>query len=325
MGKKREVPELKMELIKLPLSSLIPYEKNNKQHWNSDTQELAKLIKKNWYIDPIQVDQDNIILAGHGRKMALTEMGWDDGREIQVFRVTGFKTEEQKRHYRISHNTSNWLAKFDIENITIEINEIWDYWLDIVDHLRNQGYEIKIDLWEFTSADELNVAGQDEVPPLPEKVYVQEGDIFQLWEHRLMFWDSTKKENLAKLMGKDKAHMVFTDPPYNVNYKGRGEKTGTDIGIKNDNMDTSNFTIFLNEIFARYKENIIPESALYVFHASSTQREFENALEHNGFRVKTQLIWNKPTLVLGRGGLSLEAWTFLLLLTKRRKNKFLLK
>jgi len=108
-------------------------------------------------------------------------------------------------------------------------------------------------------------------------------------------------------MGKDKAHMVFTDPPYNVNYKGRGEKTGTDIGIKNDNMDTSNFTIFLNEIFARYKENIIPESALYVFHASSTQREFENALEHNGFRVKTQLIWNKPTLVLGRGGLSLEA------------------
>lgn len=92
--------------------------------------------------------------------------------------------------------------------------------------------------------------------------------------------------------------MVFTDPPYNVAYEGTGKETGTDRGIENDDMTAEAFQEFIDTAFMRYKENVKPSAPLYVFHASKTQREFENALEKNGFRVKNQIIWIKPTLVL---------------------------
>lgn len=117
--------------------------------------------------------------------------------------------------------------------------------------------------------------------PKEEEIIVQKGDIFKLGEHTLACGDSLDPEMIAKLMEGEKADMVFTDPPYNVAYKGTGKSTGTDRGIENDDMSDDQFQLFIDTAFARYKENVKPEAGLYVFHASRTQREFENALEKN--------------------------------------------
>ena len=92
------------------------------------------------------------------------------------------------------------------------------------------------------------------------------------------------------------ADMVFTDPPYNVNYKGQGKNTSR--GIKNDHMENSQFDTMLLEWFKRYREIIQEKAGVYVFHSSSTQAQFERALRVAGFEIKNQLIWNKPSAAL---------------------------
>lgn len=114
-----------------------------------------------------------------------------------------------------------------------------------------------------------------------------------------MFGDSTSQDDVKALMSGEKASMVFTDPPYNVNYKGGGENTSNTI--MNDKMSTDQFAQFLDMVFARYKEISIEKSGMYVFHSTSTQREFQNSLEKAGFEIKNQLIWNKPMASLGWG------------------------
>jgi DNA modification methylase len=93
--------------------------------------------------------------------------------------------------------------------------------------------------------------------------------------------------------------MVFTDPPYNVNYKGQGKNTKR--GIENDHMQEEQFYSMLKDWFSRYKEIVQEEAGIYVFHSSSTQALFEKALKCSGFEIKNQLIWNKPSAALGWG------------------------
>jgi DNA modification methylase len=112
-----------------------------------------------------------------------------------------------------------------------------------------------------------------------------------------MCGDSTSQKDVAKLMDGKKANMVFTDPPYNVNYKWSGENTSE--GIMNDHMDSDSFDTFLDDIFARYQESTEEKSGVYVFHSTSTQTAFQNAMERNKFHIKNQLIWNKPMASLG--------------------------
>lgn len=290
--------QLKLEMIELLPEEIIPYKRNNKDHRPYDISEIAKSIRKNGYIQPITVDENHVILTGHGRLLALKQLGYE---KIRVLRVTGFEDERQKRDYRIRDNTTNWLARFDTEMLILELSELGDFSNDIEEQLRNQGIEIDLsDLGDFTSSDRTGI-GEDEVPELKkeEKIEVQLGDIFELWEHRIMCWDSTSKKDVDLLMREEKADLIFTDPPYNVDYEWTGENTTR--GIESDNMKKSDFQIFLNAVFERYKEHVKQSTPLYVFHASRTQREFETALEKNGFKVRNQIIWNKPVLVLWRG------------------------
>ena len=114
--------------------------------------------------------------------------------------------------------------------------------------------------------------------------------------HYLICGDSTKSETYEKLValaGK-KADLLFTDPPYNVNYKGQGKKTSN--GILNDRMSDQNFLYFLQDTFHALKTALNSTAPLYVFHASKTQREFQNAMEENGIEIISQLIWNKPSI-----------------------------
>jgi DNA modification methylase len=119
------------------------------------------------------------------------------------------------------------------------------------------------------------------------------------FSHRVLCGDSTKIEDVERLMDGKKADMVFTDPPYNINYKGQGKNTSNTIIA--DNVLEDEFDKFLDRVFENYSKNAKDGAGVYVFHASRTQSQFEKALNKNGYEIKNQLIWNKPMSALGWG------------------------
>ena len=270
----------------LSIDTLIPYDRNNKIHDEAQIKKIAKSIKELWFRAPILIDENNVILAGHGRLAAAKKLKL---KEVPVIQYTDL-TEEQKKKYRLLDNRLADLSEYDLENLKLELQELND------ERLNGLFEEFDLKLEE----EEWNEEIEDEAPLPPEITEIQEWDIFVMeWKaghHYLICGDSTKSETYEKLValaGK-KADLLFTDPPYNVNYKGQGKKTSN--GILNDRMSDQNFLFFLQDTFHALSTALKPTAPLYVFHASKTQREFQNAMEENGIEIISQLIWNKPSI-----------------------------
>jgi DNA modification methylase len=134
--------------------------------------------------------------------------------------------------------------------------------------------------------------------PLPEYPTSRSSDLWRLGEHRLLSGDATKPEDVARLMDINKADLVFTDPPYNVDYEGYTEER---LKIRGDQMSDADFKQFLEAAFRSCRSVAKDGASLYVCHASSVQREFQNALEAAGFEVRCQIIWAKNTFAWGFG------------------------
>ena len=270
----------------LSIGTLIPYERNNKIHTEEQIKKIAKSIKELWFRAPILIDENNIILAGHWRLAAAKKLKL---KEVPVIQYTDL-TEDQKKKYRLLDNRLADLSEYDLENLKLELQELNDEWMN------DLFSEFDLQLEE----EEWNEEIEDEAPAVQPDPIVQEWDIFELesknGKHYLICWDSTKSETYTKLIelaGK-KADLLFTDPPYNVNYKGQGKKTSN--GILNDRMSDQNFLFFLQDTFHAITTALKSTAPLYVFHASKTQREFQNAMEENGIEIISQLIWNKPSI-----------------------------
>lgn len=270
----------------LSIDTLIPYDRNNKIHDEAQIKKIAKSIKELWFRAPILIDENNIILAGHWRLAAAKKLKL---KEVPVIQYTDL-TEDQKKKYRLLDNRLADLSEYDLENLKLELQELNDEWMN------DLFSEFDLQLEE----EERDEDKEDEVPAVQPDPIVQEWDIFELegknGKHYLICWDSTKEETYAKLtsLAGKKANLLFTDPPYNVNYKGQGKKTSN--GILNDRMSDQNFLFFLQDTFHALKNGLNNAAPLYVFHASKTQREFQNAMAENGIEIISQLIWNKPSI-----------------------------
>lgn len=257
---------------------ITPYEKNTKKHPKKQVEKVANSIREFGMNQPIVVDKQGVIIVGHGRYEALKLLGWEIKPEwVKVVDLT----EDQAKAYRLADNKLN--------------ESDWDMKL-VIDELKGLDVDM-IDLTGFSRdliiEDDEN---DDNVPDFPEEK-TKLGDIYQLGEHRLMCGDSTSPEDMAKLMNGHKADMVFTDPPYNVAYKGSGKNTKD--GIMNDDMDDEVFDQFLVETFKRMAENTKRTAGCYIFHSHKTASQFEDALQRAGFQIDTQLIWNKPSAGMG--------------------------
>lgn len=270
----------------IPIDQLIPYERNNKIHDEQQIKKIAKSIKELWFRAPILIDENNIILAWHWRLAAAKKLKL---KEVPVIQYTDL-TEDQKKKYRLLDNRLADLSEYDLENLKLELQELND------ERMNDLFSEFDLKLEE----EEWNEEIEDEAPLPPEITKIQEWDIFVMeWNaghHYLICGDSTKSETYEKLVtlaGK-KADLLFTDPPYNVNYKGQGKKTSN--GILNDRMSDQNFLFFLQDTFHALSTALKSSAPMYIFHASKTQREFQNAMEENGIEIISQLIWNKPSI-----------------------------
>lgn len=260
-----------------------PYEKNAKKHPDKQLKQIAKSLKEFGWQQPIVIDKEGTIIVGHGRWAAYQRFKEQMNLPEPDIRTADL-TEEQAKAYRLADNKLNE-SDWDMELLIEELKELSDEMLDLT------GFDKDLIL----ESDEKD----DEVPELPEEPKSQRGEIYQLGKHFLMCGDATSEEDVAKLMNEQKADMIFTDPPYNINYKGQGKNTSEHI--MSDNVLVEEFQEFLNKTFKNYKEHSKSSAGVYVFHASRTQAQFENAMQDNDYEIKNQIIWNKPMSALGWG------------------------
>jgi site-specific DNA-methyltransferase (adenine-specific) len=190
--------ELKIEYV--DIDSIKPYKNNAKQHPKEQIEQIKKSIKQFGMDDPIGIWKDEIV-EGHGRLIACKELGYT---EVPIIRLDHL-TDEERKAYTLAHNKLTMNSDFDLDILQEELDNF-----DTID-MSDFGFDIDLDIEEETEIIE------DEVPDVPEEPKAKLGDIYQLGNHRLMCGDSTKEEDVAKLMNGVKADMVFTDPPYGMN------------------------------------------------------------------------------------------------------------
>lgn len=269
----------------LPIDELHAYENNAKLHPQEQIDQIVKSMEEFGNNDPIAIDENNRIIEGHGRLLALKQMGETEAPIIRLKHLT----EEQKRAYILVHNQLTLNTGFDEEILRAELESIVD--IDMAD------YGFDLDILEMPEEPMSVEEDSDfDVTP-PEEPKAKPGDLYQLGRHRLLCGDSTSLDDVEKLMGGEKVDLLITDPPYNVAYEGG---TADKLTIQNDDMEDEEFRQFLRDVYTSADSVMKPGAAFYIWHADSEGYNFRGAAHDIGWTIRQCLIWNKNTLVLGR-------------------------
>ena len=285
-----------MKIEQRKVDSLIPYVNNSRKHSDEQVAQIAASIKEFGWTNPILVDGDNGIIAGHGRLMAARKLSMDEVPVIELAHLS----DNQRKALIIADNRLALNAEWDTQMLTLELNDLLkdDFGLDLMG-FGNEELEALLNPIKETEG----LTDEDEVPEPPPEPITKLGDVWILGNHRLMCGDSTSIDAVDKLMGGKKADLLHTDPPYNVDYSNQDRpKAGkVDLGrIKNDTMDNDSFYEFLVNSFTTAYCYLKDDSSAYIWHASSEQINFTKAFVDSGFNYTQQIIWKKPML-LGRG------------------------
>ena len=280
-----------MQIKEIPISQLKMYE-NNPRNNESAVDEVAASIQEFGFKVPMVIDKDNVIVCGHTRYKACLKLGIKSVPCV----IADDLSPEQIKAFRLADNKTAELATWDWDMLQEELAAIEN--IDMTDF----GFEVPELEAEQVEEDDYDLAAAlDDNPPRAKL-----GDVYLLGRHRLMCGDSTKEEDVMKLMDGNIADLVVTDPPYNVDYGSKAEainKYGyhfSDRHIENDYMPEAQFIEFLDKAFANMNASLKPGGAFYIWHASITVYEFEEALRLNSLKTRQQLIWVKNALVLGR-------------------------
>ena len=274
----------KLQVVMKPIEIIKAYENNPRVNDNA-VDAVANSIKEFGFKNPIVIDKDNVIVCGHTRILAAKKLGLT---EIPCV-VADDLTEDQVKAFRLVDNKTAELADWDLNRLSEEMKLID---MDLLQF----GFE---DLEEELKRDVLedNFDENEELPVIP---YSKKGDIFVLGKHRLMCGDSTIKEDVDKLCCNDIADMIFTDPPYNVNYEGGVDDNGEKMKIQNDKQSDEDFKEFLNKAFKNMADHVKAGASIYCCHADTEGINFRTAFVNAGFKLAECLVWVKNSLVLGR-------------------------
>ena len=277
-----------MEIKYLETDKILPYINNPRKNLNAD--KVASSIKEFGFQQPIVVDKEMIIIVGHTRHQAAKLLGLE---KVPVL-VADLPPLKAKA-YRIADNRLNEDSEWDMGLLNLEFTDL----LDNNFEMENLGFDDK-ELERLIVGDEKGLTDEDEVPEAPEKPIAKSGDIWKLGEHRLMCGNSLEQENIDKLLENNKADMVFTDPPYNANYKSRGKDELLRKGIKNDNMSNNDFQRFAEKIFLSIKNNIYKGTSFYICcNWKDSYPRFYFIAEKNELNVSNCIVWNKENAGMG--------------------------
>ena len=277
---------------KISVSDLIPYANNSRTHSDEQVLQIASSIKEFGFINPVIVDGENGIIAGHGRVMAAKKLGLMDVPCVDASHLS----EAQKKAYIIADNKLALNAGWDDDILRIELDMLTELDFDLsLTGFSDEELQAICQVEEITPEYEDDADGEVIGPPPEPKT--KEGDVWVLGKHRLMCGDSTSIDALEKLCNDHLVDMWLTDPPYNVAYEG---KTKDALTIKNDSMGDDDFRQFLRDCYVAADAVMKPGAAFYIWHADLEGYNFRGAAKDANWKVRQCLIWKKSTLVMGR-------------------------
>lgn len=265
---------------------LVPYVNNARTHSPEQINKLRSSLREFGFINPVIIDRDFGVIAGHGRILAAKEEGITEVPCVFADHLT----EAQKKAYIIADNRMAMDAGWDEELLRVEIEALQAEAFD----LSLTGFDEKELSDLFKDETDVQEDDFDVDAELEKPTFSMIGDVWTLGRHRLVCGDSTKAETFETLMHGRKANLVVTDPPYNVNYEGTAGK------IKNDNLADEKFYQFLFDAFSNIEKVMADDASIYVFHADTEGLNFRKAFSDAGFYLSGCCIWKKPSLVLGR-------------------------
>ena len=273
---KINITELKM----VPIDKLIPYANNARTHSPEQINKLRASFREFGFVNPVIIDKNYNILAGHGRTIAAKAEGCTEAPCVFIDDMT----EAQKKAYILNDNRSALDAGWDEEMLSVEMEALQDFGFD----LALTGFDEK----EIASFFETDSDGEDDNfdvdAELEKPCFSKTGDIWHLGNHTVICGDSTNSETFKKLLGDTKVNLVCTDAPYFVNLENKSGK------IANDNLDDKSAYEFLMKVFTNFKNSMATDASIYEFYATMKTRVFYDAFEDAGFKVGAGLIWKKP-------------------------------
>jgi DNA modification methylase len=276
------------EMQLISIDKLVPYVNNARTHSAEQIIKLRSSLREFGFVNPIIVDREFNVIAGHGRLMAAKEEGISEVPCVFV----DYLTESQKKAYILADNRMAMDAGWDEELLKIEMEELQNLGYD----LGYTGFDEK-ELADLFGIDDKDVKDDDfDLTAALEKAsFVERGDVWFVGKHKLMCGDATSSEDVSKLMEDKKANLILTDPPYNVAFK-----SSDGLTIQNDSMKNNDFYEFLFSSFKNMAEHLENGGAAYIFHADTEGLNFRKAFIDAGFHLAGCCIWVKDSLVLGR-------------------------
>lgn len=283
--------EQKIKVLFMGPDEITPYIQNTKKHPQEQIDKIAGQIANFGFDQPIVVDKDRVIIKGHGRREAALQLGL---KKVPVI-VASDLSRSEANAARIADNRvaqSDW----DVDMLKLEFGALLEdeFDMDLTGFDDDELAKIMAD-----TVDDDYLAKEDEEDDIPEKAETRckKGDLWKLGEHYLLCGDATNMEDVVKLMGDEKAALVLTDPPYNVDYVGKTKKA---LKIENDKKDNDSFRQFLVDAFNSYYGICTQGAPIYVFHADTEGVNFREALTGSGFKLAQCLVWVKNSMVMGR-------------------------
>lgn len=275
-----------MQLVSI--TKLVPYVNNARTHSPEQINKLRSSLREFGFINPVIIDRDYGIIAGHGRVLAAKEEGITEVPCV----FADFLSDAQKKAYILADNRMALDAGWDEEMLRVEIESLQDADFDI----GLTGFDEK-ELTDLFKGDEPDIEDDDYdlTAALEKASFVERGDIWVVGRHRLMCGDATDPADVNKLMDGKRANLVLTDPPYGVSFK-----SSSGLTIQNDSMKNEEFYNFLKKAFENMVAHLEPGGAGYVFHADTEGLNFRQAFIDAGFHLAGCCIWVKDSLVLGR-------------------------
>lgn len=276
-----------MQLVNI--SKLIPYVNNARTHSPEQINKLRSSLREFGFINPVIIDRDYNVIAGHGRILAAKEEGIAEVPCVFADHLT----EAQKKAYIIADNRMAMDAGWDEELLRVEIEALQAESFDTL----LTGFDEKelADLFKDDTDSEAKDDDFDLAAALEKASFVEKGDIWTVGKHRLMCGDATSAEDVSQLMGCTKANLILTDPPYGVSFK-----SSSGLTIQNDSMKDDEFYTFLLASFKNMVSHLEQGGAAYVFHADTEGLNFRRAFIDAGLHLAGCCIWVKDSLVLGR-------------------------
>jgi len=285
----------------LLVSSLIPYARNSRTHSDEQVSQIAGSIREFGFTNPVLIDADGTIIAGHGRVMAAKKLGLETVPCIRL----GHLTPSQVRAYVIADNKLALNAGWDDQMLRSELESLQD-----------DGFNMDLTGFSDEELAELLepevVEGEtdpDQTPEAPVDPITKLGDVWILGNHRLMCGDSTRIESAKRLMGDDLADLLITDPPYNVDMTaknemlqkaGKARKDESTFGIQNDKMSDDHFRQFLRDVYSTANSVMRDGAVFYIWHADSEGYNFRGACIDVEWKIRQCLVWMKSVFAIGR-------------------------